>query len=308
MKFQLIIIFLILLTLAIPVAPIVWLWVGKAKTKAKFDWLLKVLITGAVVFFAFNAGAWVFLSVYLKYALLLLFAFAGIRNFPRNLENRKIFGKRNSKGKISYKLEFVFLALLIILNIFVVKGKGFSGDAVELSFPLKDGRHYVMQGGASRLLNLFHGSGAEKYALDITKLNSYGNRAGGIFPKELSKFNIYGVDLYSPCNGKVIEAVDGLTDNVPGVTDKENPAGNHVSIDCSGVKVLLAHLNNGSIQVNNGAPVKDGQIIGRVGNSGNSLEPHLHIHATRVDEQGSEIPVPMTFNGKFLTMNKIISR
>lgn len=43
--------------------------------------------------------------------------------------------------------------------------------------------------------------------------------------------------------------------------------------------MLLAHMKKGSLVVKEDIPVKTGDLIGQVGNSGNTSEPHLHIHA-----------------------------
>ena len=52
-------------------------------------------------------------------------------------------------------------------------------------------------------------------------------------------------------------------------------AGNHVMIQSASAVALLAHLRRGSLAVKSGEQVRTGQIIGAVGNSGNSLVPHL---------------------------------
>lgn len=41
---------------------------------------------------------------------------------------------------------------------------------------------------------------------------------------------------------------------------------------------LLAHFQQGSIRVHRGERVKQGQVLGLCGNSGNSSEPHIHFH------------------------------
>ncbi|MGN7942219.1 M23 family metallopeptidase [Virgibacillus sp. 6R] len=56
-----------------------------------------------------------------------------------------------------------------------------------------------------------------------------------------------------------------------------------------------------SILVEAGDAVKRGQPIGLVGNSGNTTEPHLHIHAEK-DGKG----VPIRFDGKFLVRNSLV--
>lgn len=58
----------------------------------------------------------------------------------------------------------------------------------------------------------------------------------------------------------------------------EYPAGNYVIIEHENKEYsMLAHLKKNSIQVKVGELVKEGQHIGRCGNSGNSSEPHLHF-------------------------------
>jgi len=48
-------------------------------------------------------------------------------------------------------------------------------------------------------------------------------------------------------------------------------------IQADDIYVLLCHLRNGSLLVKKGDAVRAGQKIGEVGNSGNSIQPHLHI-------------------------------
>lgn len=144
---------------------------------------------------------------------------------------------------------------------------------------------------------------AQRYALDILRLNRLGTRAKGLYPKKLTQYEIFEDPVYSPCTGKVIEVRDDLPDLTPPQRDPENPEGNHVTLTCDGddARLLLAHLKRGSVSVKKGATVKEGQIIGRVGNSGNTSEPHLHIHAER-DGAG----VPLRFDGQLLVRNALV--
>lgn len=76
------------------------------------------------------------------------------------------------------------------------------------------------------------------------------------------------------------------------------------------VDVLLAHMMNGSVAVKVGQNVEVGQFLGRVGNSGNSSEPHLHIHAVKAGS-GSVLDgegVSVRFDGRFLVRNSLIIR
>lgn len=293
---------MIFLTLAIPLLATAWLW--KRKYKSRVDWLLRVLTSTAAIVFFLLAGTWAFLSIWLKYVIKALFIFVAIKTFPR-LEDRKIFGKRDSLGKVNYNLRFAVFAVFLILNFFVLKGRYFKGEATDLKFPLRGGQFLVMQGGASPITNIFHNSDpSQRYALDIVKLNAIGSRANGIFPGELTRYKAFGESVYSPCNGVIAGVADGLPDNQPRIIDSKNPAGNHVVIDCGTSRILLAHLMNGSITVKAGQFVKDNQILARVGNSGNTAEPHLHIQAWKIEKESEA--VPLTFNGEFLVMNSTI--
>ena len=76
----------------------------------------------------------------------------------------------------------------------------------------------------------------------------------------------------------MVVAEDGHPDHPDNTA---GPAGNHVIIDTGTERIVLAHLTPGSVQVQPGDRVSAGQQIGNVGSSGNSTEPHLHIHAVR---------------------------
>lgn len=89
-------------------------------------------------------------------------------------------------------------------------------------------------------------------------------------------------------------------------TDTSRLKGNHVMIDCGEYAVLLAHFRNGSLRVREGEGVTKGQELGEAGNSGQSTEPHLHVHVQRLPEAGpilSGEPLHLTFDGRFPVRN-----
>lgn len=72
--------------------------------------------------------------------------------------------------------------------------------------------------------------------------------------------------------------------------------GNHVVLrGDNGVYAVLAHLQQGSLQVQNGDTVMAGQLIGRCGNSGNSSEPHVHAQLMDRASTLTAIGMPMAF-------------
>ena len=130
--------------------------------------------------------------------------------------------------------------------------------------------------------------------------------AGGA---NLDDYVIYGEPIYSPVNGTVVIVVDNYDDQNPPKTDVENLAGNHILIESNGNEILLAHLKKGSILVKEGALVTTNSILGQVGNTGNTSEPHLHIHVERGGDPKKILngtPVPFTMNNKFLVRGDII--
>jgi murein DD-endopeptidase MepM/ murein hydrolase activator NlpD len=74
--------------------------------------------------------------------------------------------------------------------------------------------------------------------------------------------------------------------------------GNHVVIrGDSGVCVLVAHLQRGSIEVARGQLVQRGDVVGRCGNSGNSTEPHVHMQVMDKASVWIAAGLPFCFDG-----------
>jgi murein DD-endopeptidase MepM/ murein hydrolase activator NlpD len=92
--------------------------------------------------------------------------------------------------------------------------------------------------------------------------------------------------------------------------DRTHAAGNHVIITYQDRKILLAHLQQNSVWVRTGEQVRQGQPIGKVGNSGNTSEPHLHIHAEYGGSPasfGDGVGIPIIFKEKgFLKRNDLL--
>jgi len=86
----------------------------------------------------------------------------------------------------------------------------------------------------------------------------------------------------------------------------KDAGGNQVVMEVApGQFLFLCHLQPGSIVVKKGDQVKEGQVVGRVGNSGNTSQPHLHIHVQDSSEPDFAEGIPLYFhnyevNGQFV--------
>lgn len=86
----------------------------------------------------------------------------------------------------------------------------------------------------------------------------------------------------------------------------ETPLGNHVFIEGeSGAIVLLAHFQKNSLLVGRGQKVQPGTPLGKIGNSGRSIEPHLHIQAASFLDWANNQPLPMKFDGQSYGLNDV---
>lgn len=150
-------------------------------------------------------------------------------------------------------------------------------SAVEYRLPF-DGLWLVGWGGDTEMDNYHVIAGDQRHAFDIMVWKDGGTHSGDGSVNE--DYWAYGQPVLAPAAGTVVTAIDGLADQTPQVgSDPANPAGNHVVIEVAeGEYVLIAHMQSGSINVAVGDTVSPGDQIGLVGNSGNTSEPHIHIH------------------------------
>lgn len=93
-------------------------------------------------------------------------------------------------------------------------------------------------------------------------------------------YGIWNQPIYSPVKGRVVAICNDEEDMMPNLEDFKSQLGNYVFIEIeeTGTYLVLAHMKQGSIQVQAGDWIEAGTLLGRVGNSGTTSEPHLHIH------------------------------
>ncbi len=278
---------------------ILMLWLVKRRYKRQLDWIFHVLFTAFFIAFIVTTGRWDLVGYYLRYAWVVVFIAAAYFS-GKTAWHLPFFVKYRFREGLLLLFIMVLTGIYGANNHTVLRGLGYTEIPVDLVFPMNSGTYYVAHGGNCLFLNHHQSYRPQRYAVDIVKLNRFGLRARGLYPKNNDKYEIYGDVIYSPCDGRVIKAVDNQPDMIPVEMNKKRPLGNYVAIRTAGVEVYLAHMMKGSLLVKQGDFVRAGLAIGKVGNSGKSSQPHLHIHA-----ESNSRSVPMTFSGRFLVRNDL---
>jgi hypothetical protein len=164
-----------------------------------------------------------------------------------------------------------------------------SHDLVVIGPPLRGGLWFAANGpdpvsGHRRAMIALEGAPyiAQRFAIDYVQVNAQSRRFEGDSLDNKSYF-AYGRDALAVADGIVVAVKDSIPENVPGSRavpiTLETVGGNYVILDLGrGRYAFYAHLIPGSLRVRVGDRVRRGQVIGLVGNSGNSTEPHLHFH------------------------------
>ena len=213
------------------------------------------------------------------------------------------------------------LALAAGLLLPALRARRHPGAPVELRFPLGGGRFLVTDGGdgaASFLVNYHYGfaghrgkgvSASMRYAMDVVEVGRLGLEAPWLLPARNEAYRIWDRPVHAPCDGVVAHAVNDVADNSAFGPDRPYGVGNQVVIRSgSDLYVLVGHLRRGSVRVGAGDVVRAGDVVGRVGNSGWTERPHVHMQAMRApdgDYWHGE-PAPMRFAGRFLVKNQVV--
>lgn len=154
-----------------------------------------------------------------------------------------------------------------------------------LVFPFT-GKGIVLQAGAT---NGGHRNRSGGFALDAMGLDdaAWGVQRGD--GKANTDYPGFGRTLISPADGVVVHARSDRPDQPVG--DASNPdyfadefkplgggdPGNHLVIDHgNGEFSMIAHFMAGSMLVREGARVRQGQALGKLGHSGDTDNPHVH--------------------------------
>jgi hypothetical protein len=126
-----------------------------------------------------------------------------------------------------------------------------------------------------------------RYAIDWVQVKDGATFSGDAL--ESRSYYAHGEDILAVADGRIVSVKDGIPENVPRregfkpavPISLDTLAGNTITLDVGGGQfAYYLHMQAGSLRVKAGDRVRRGQVIGRVGNSGDSREPHLHFELT----------------------------
>ena len=193
-------------------------------------------------------------------------------------------------------------------------------DAIVVDFPLRGEDWVAINSPADRIPS--HGTDmlGQRYAFDFLRADRrkrpYYHRAGMLRTLVLGvptrDCYAWGASIHAPFDGEVVRAVDGVHErgwvhpvrelfhvlkNAMTFTPERLPAilGNHVLIRREATYAAFAHLAPGSVAVAAGEAVATGDVIGRVGHTGNSTTPHLHFQLMDDEDPLTAKGVPCAF-------------
>jgi hypothetical protein len=191
---------------------------------------------------------------------------------------------------------------------------------VVVEFPLRGERWVAVNTPGDRIPS--HGTNmlGQRYAYDFLMVDERkgihyhpaSSLRGLLFGGRTHECYAWGATIHSPSDGEIVRAVDGQAERSwihpmrelalalkNAVTFRPSRLrfilGNHVIARTGGIFAAFAHLAPGSVAVSEGQAVATGQVIGRVGHTGNSTAPHLHFQLMDSLDPMSAKGVPCAF-------------
>jgi murein DD-endopeptidase MepM/ murein hydrolase activator NlpD len=180
---------------------------------------------------------------------------------------------------------------------------GVSSALVVVGFPLR-GEWVAVRTPAYKVPS--HGTElfGQRYAFDFVRpdhrrglhLQPAGTLRAFLLGGRTRDYYGWGQPVYAAFAGLVMAAVDGVAERArvqvvrevavalkttvgfdPARSGFEPVAGNHVIVQGTEAFAVFAHLAPGTVSVRTGQEVRVGEVLGRVGHTGNSTAPHLHF-------------------------------
>lgn len=302
--------------LFLPLALLAWLAIYPAKNV--IAWSTQVISVAAILLGIGLAALWTLPPFWTPTIYALLFVLISIRQLIQRVRP----GNPSGTTSVANSVVICVVAGLGVVGGYLAynaaQGRVVPNEiVVDITPPFAPGSYLVAHGGSTQMVNVhlttldesverFLPWRGQSKALDIFRITPMGFHKDGWLPTDPARYETFGVPVTAPCTGEIALVVDGLADMQVPIMDPDNRAGNFVALNCGDFFVILAHLRVGSILVAAGDGVEAGDPLGEMGNSGNSSEPHLHLHAQRglpIDAPLGGEPLWLTINGQFPVRN-----
>lgn len=197
------------------------------------------------------------------------------QSFPEKIFHKLYFERKKRNGEIAtHPMEVAIIE--------IPKENQFT-----LGFPFKKKGKWLYEAQGhqgARFLTEGRVNYPQRFAIDWTLVDDNGSFAENDTKKN-ENWKTYGIELIAVADGKVVGIKDGIIENEPLSEEmavritRETIGGNYVIIDIGNdIYAFYGHLIPNSLTVKIGDTVRKGQVIGLLGNSGNSDAPHLHFH------------------------------
>jgi hypothetical protein len=229
----------------------------------------------------------------------IVFMLIGLRldaNIPRTLRHRLTFATSDAPAPVAVESSIDDI-MVPVLN----------DGAVELRSPLPPGVWLAGNGPGNdsdhrRSLLPVNGKAriAQRFAIDWLLVGPNGNTWHDNRDKNENYWG-FGQPIRAVASGEVTEAVDSIADNVPHAplpaVTLANIAGNHVIVRIGPDRfVMFAHLEHGSVRVRRGQRVTVGEVLGALGNSGQTTAPHMHFQVMDASSPLAAEGIPFVFD------------
>ncbi len=301
--------------IVLPLLLLAWLALFPAS-----GWLrgLQLISVASILLGISLAALWVMPPFWMPYLYALLFVLISVSQLIKH----RLFSRRSAQTSTANTITTLLVAGLGVLGSYLayqaLQGRSIPQEGVvDIAPPFAAGHYLVAHGGATAMINVHLKTldrTVERYlpwrgqskALDIFRITPLGLHKEGWQPVDPARYTTFGTTVVAPCSGKIAMVVDGIKDMPVPQMDRTHMTGNYIAIDCGEFYVFLAHLRHGSIVITRGKQVAIGEPLAEMGNSGNSSEPHLHVHAQRGLPEDSPLggePLWLTINGQFLPRN-----
>ena len=140
----------------------------------------------------------------------------------------------------------------------------------------------------------------QRYAYDFIIIDDEGKSFAGD-NRSVQDYYCYGKNIIAPADGEVVRLSnrykDSYVDGKNGYCDASIIAGNYITIKYNDDEYsFIAHIMKDSFTVKVGDKVKQGEVIAKCGNTGNSSEPHIHFQLNAGKSFNMSAGLPIAFS------------